>query len=548
MFDDDETFALDARPAWPHQAYGLAEVWRLIAAGCRRVLVTSPTGGGKSRIQFECAVRAISEGSGVVLFAHRKMLIEQVIKSLALHKIEHGVRAASHAACGYTTEPFQVASIQTEYSRVVVRRLLEPHHAGLVIVDEAHLNETPQAAAVYKEYLERGAVKVGFTATPLGIGGGYDELVVAGTTSELRDCGALVRADQFGCTEPDLRNIKRYQIGEDLSEPDNVKAIMAPGIHGRVLEWYRRLNPQGLPAIGFGPGVAEAFGFAEAFVAAGVPAAHIDGDRIWINGEWLPSTENSRAHLLAMSRTGQVRIVWNRFVLREAVDMPWLQHGILATVFGSLQSYLQSGGRLLRSCPPVGKTRVVVQDHGGNWWRHGSLNADRTWRLTDTSRIHAGLRNDRMTGAGGDGEPPEQEPFLCPACNGALVLRNLMRDFMVTCPRCGHEMDFRRRSRPVIQADGSLVEHPGPIWQRRRVDERPDTAKKWRTYYFRARNSTMTFNQAAGLFFHDNGYYPPRHLPLMPRTAYDWYLPVKSVPFARLVPEAKADRKEPDNA
>jgi DNA repair protein RadD len=538
MFDDDEVSALDARPAWPHQVCGTEEVLRLVRDGCRRILVTSPTGGGKSRMQFQLAVKAVWEGSGVLLFAHRRLLIEQIIKALKGHGIGHGVRAAEHAGSPY--EPFQVALIQTEYSRVIARRTWDLHPAGLVLVDEAHLNETPQAAAVYKEYIDRGAVKVGFTATPLGIGSGYDELVVAGTTSELQACGALVVADHFGCTEPDLANIRKYQIGEDLSEPDNVKAIMAPGIHGRVLEWYRRLNPQGLPAIGFGPGVAESFGFAEAFVAAGIPAAHIDGDRIWANGSWLPSTEDSRAQLLQMSRTGQVRIIWNRFVLREAVDMPWLQHGILATVFGSLQSYLQSGGRLLRSCVPVGKTRVVVQDHGGNWWRHGSLNADRQWLLSDTSRIHAGLRADSMTG--GDGEPPPPvppEPFLCKECNAVLVLRTIMRDWMATCPRCGHQMDFRRRARPVIQADGSLVEHQGPIWQRRRVEERPNTAALWKGYYFRAKNSTMTFNQAAGLFFHEHGYYPPRHLPLMPRTAYDWYLSVKSVPYSRLVAEQK---------
>ena len=538
LLGDDPLPLIDALAEWPHQTYGVAEVFRLIDGGCRRILVTSPTGGGKSLMQFKIALKSIREvGLGVTLFANRKMLVEQVCRSLDGYGIEHGVRAASHSRSFW--ERFQIASIQTEYSRVVKRRVWAPHDCGVFIVDEAHLNENPTAAAVYAKYIDGGAVKVGFTATPLGISDGYDELVVAGTTSELRGCGALVPAVHFGCTEPDLRNIKKYQIGEDLSEPDNVKAIMAPGIHGRVIDWYRRLNPQGLPAIGFGPGVAESFGFAEAFVAAGIPAAHIDGDRIWVNGEWSPSTEENRANLLALSRTGQVRVVWSRFVLREAVDMPWLRHGVFATVFGSLQSYLQSGGRLLRSCPPVGKESVTVQDHGGNWWRHGSLNGDRRWRLSDTNRLAAAARNDRMTGD--DGAPPDPEPFLCKECNAVLVLRNIMRDFKATCPRCGHEMDFRRRSRPVIQAGGELVEHPGNVFHKRRVEVRADTRAKWKSYYFRARNGNMTFSQAAGLFFHENGYYPPRTLPLMPVGEMDWYLPVRNVPFDRLRPEEKRD-------
>lgn len=526
-------------PRWPHQRFAVEEVFRLIERGCRRILVTSPTGGGKTLMMKDLIRRAWREnGWGVTLFANRKMLVDQMIRSLKDDGMDYGVRAADHVRNSY--EPFQIASIQTEYSRVVKKKAWVPHPCGLYIVDEAHVNDgTPQTKSVYDLY-GATAVKVGFTATPLGLSGHYDELVQAGTTGQLRECGALVAAEHFGCTEPDLANIRRYQIGEDLSEPDNVKAIMAPGIHGRVLEHYRRLNPQGLPAIGFAPGVGESLGFAEKFVEAGIPAAHIDGDRVWINGEWLPSTEESRAQMLELSRTGQVRVVWNRFVLREAVDMPWLRHGIFATVFGSLQSYLQSGGRLLRACPQVGKTGVTVQDHGGNWWRHGSLNADRVWRLTDTARLLAQVRADRIAGDADDGPPDEPEPFLCPACNTVLVLRTLYRHGLVTCPRCGHEMDFNRRSRPVVQADGELVEHPGNIFQRRRVELRDDTARKWRNYYFRARNSNMTFSQAAGLFCRDNGYFPPRTLPLMPMSRqqdYDWYLPVKSVPFDRLRPE-----------
>lgn len=539
MFEDLDRITIDDRPEWPHQTYAIDRIFQLIDSGCRRILVTSPTGGGKSLIQFKAALKFIEDlRSGVALFASRKFLIEQMCRGLKAVNVPYGVRAANHD--GSRHEPFQVCSIQTEFSRVVKRHQWEPHDCGMFIVDEAHMNEDGNMCqSVYKRYIDNGAVKVGFTATPLGLGGGYDELVVAGTNGDLRACGALVPATHFGCSEPDMRHIRKYQIGEEISEGDNVKAIMAPGIVGRVLQKYRELNPQGLPAIGFGPGVAESFGFAEAFVEAGIPAAHIDGDRVWINGEWMVSNEDSRGKLLEMSRTNQVRIVWSRFVLREAVDMPWLRHGIFATVFGSLQSYLQSGGRLLRSCPPVGKDSVTVQDHGGNWWRHGSLNADRNWRLGATDRVMANLRTDEYGGTGEPGDPPPPEPFLCKACNTVLILRRIMQNFMAVCPRCGHEMDFRRRSRPVIQKDGELVEHVGNIFSRRRTEVRPDTHQRWRNYFFRARNGNMTFHQAAGLFYHENGYYPPRTLPLMPHTAWDWYLPVKSVPFERLRPETR---------
>lgn len=859
--------------SWPHQTFAYNEFRRLALDGVRRLLVTSPTGGGKTRMIEDCAAEVIRSGSGVVLFCNRKLLVDQVVRGLIDRGIEHGVRAAGH-----DTNPwawFQVSSIQTEHSRVVRRKTWKPvENCGLFIIDEAHLQENPTARKVFAEYEKLGAVKLGFTATPLGLSGCYDQLVVAGTPSELRECGALVPAVHHGCTEPDMRNIRKYALGEDLSEEDNAKVVMVPGIHGVVIDWFRRLNPHGLASIGFAPGVPESVGFAEAFESAGIPAAHIDGDRVWVRGVERNSTEESRRDVLEMSRTGEIRVVWNRFVLREAVDMPWLRHGILATVFGSLQSFLQSGGRLLRSCPPVDKQSVTVQDHGGcldsatevltsrgwvghhevrdddtvaaydrfsgsirwcpilhrherflepgekmyqakgrcldvrvtgnhriltterdsvdgqkvwrdayeftraddlsasakrvqipvagvqkmpgvrladdqlrflgwwvtdgtrsgkrqqvsitqadhqphindlraclvacgfhfrevkrqpksfesrpqtefqipkgtcksrprngwwglrhymekdlalplelmderqfgvflhavhlgdgdkakadgsyristgnktfadrmqsmavrrgwkcniasaagsarlnpiytlnmqkataqtvhgaeaktadrqlklvespsipsvtlvwcvaneletlitrrngmvaivgnSWWRHGSLNDDRTWRLSDTNRIAAGLRYDDI--AGGGCGPKKPEPFLCPKCQTVLVIRDSAAGSEARCWKCGHCFVFTRRSRPVIQADGELVLHEGSLFRPRSVERRADTATKWEKVYWRSRKSGKTFTQARGLFYHENGYYPPPDLPLMPRTAYDWYLPISKV-------------------
>lgn len=530
---------IDDLDPWPHQAYGVDAVIRSMVEGTRRILVQSPTGGGKTWMMAKVIHAALAEGWGAVLFANRKILIEQMRDFLSTHGIDHGVRSAG---TGRNNKPFQVASIQTEHSRVNKRKVWDIHDAGLIVVDEAHINENPSSLAVYEQYVGAGAYKVGFTATPIGLDGCYDTLIQAGLNSELRACGALVPAVHYGCTEPDLRNIGRIKVGEDLSDPQNIKAIMVPGIHGRVIEHFRRLNPHGLPSIGFAPGVPESVGFAQAFEADGIPAAHIDGDRIWIRGHEIPSTEESRRELLRMSRAGEVRIIWNRFVLREAVDMPWLRHGILATVFGSLQSYLQSGGRLLRACAQVGKRDVSVQDHGGNWHRHGSLNADRIWRLFDTNNLLANERLDRLTGDGNDGEPPEPEPMLCPRCFAAVTVpRALTAGSRCRCPNCGFEFDFSRRSRPVIQADGALVLHTGRIYNPKRVERRPDTAAKWRAMYFRAKNSknNMTFNQAAGLFYADHGYFPPRNLPLMPVIPLDWHLPVKSVKWGNLRQEEK---------
>jgi superfamily II DNA or RNA helicase len=293
---------------------------------------------------------------------------------------------------------------------------------------------------------------------------------------------------------------------------------MRPGIFGRVFDWWKKLNPDARPAILFAPGVPESLWFAEQFHAKGIPAAHIDGNEIWINGDRMPSSEEARRQLAVASECGDVAIVCNRFVMREGIDWPWLYHCIMATVFGSVTSYLQAGGRLLRAHPSL--DHVILQDHGGNWHRHGSLNADREWRLEFTSHMVAGMRQERLR------EKQEHEPIVCPEC-GKVRAGGAM------CA-CGYRSE--RKSRRVVQHDGTFKEIEGDIYKPRRIKQLPDTEKLWTSMFNRAKRSRneMTFNQALGLFFYENHYYPPKTMPFMPVRDTDWFRKVKDIPFDAL--------------
>jgi len=269
--------------------------------------------------------------------------------------------------------------------------------------------------------------------------------------------------------------------------------------------------------------VPESLWFAEQFVSKGITAAHIDAEQIWINGHVYESTRETRDDVLEASKEGRIVVLCNRFVLREGIDAPWLAHGIFATVFGPLQSYLQSGGRLLRASP--GLESVTLQDHGGNWHRHGSLNADREWHLEDTSSSVAGLREDRLRAK------KDWEPVRCPEC--ARILNSLR------C-QCGWEAEGGRTSRPVISIEGELIEMHGDIYRPRRIDQRPELLKDWEKTYYRAKKSDMTFRQAETLYAKEHKWrYRPRTLPLMPVAERDWHRKVGDVPVSRLI------RREP---
>lgn len=510
-------------PMWAHQTYACSEVPRRILAGEKRLCLTSPTGGGKTRIVCELIEWAVAQGWKAIVYTNRRLLIDQLARVLTAHGLTFGIRAAGHE--DNRQLDVQVSSLPTENSRVFKMDKWQIHGHGvktLALIDEAHLNKAAMAEQVLKLHVEHGGAYVGITATPIDLKHLYDSLVVAGTMDDLRKCGCLVPAMHYGPDEPDMQNFKQNVKTGEYSEGDVKKAIMTKAIFGRVLDQYRILNPHQRPTVLFAPGVEESIWFAEQLCKNGIKAAHIDGKGVWMEGEYYPN--GPRDELLASVRDGYTKIICNRFVLREGLDIPELSHAIAATIMGSLQTWLQSMGRILRACS--GKTQAAIQDHGGHYWRHGSVNADRAWELGKTETDWKEERAERIIGK------KEPEPIRCPQCG-------LVRASGPKCPQCGHEST--KRTRIVMQSDGSLRQHEGDVFKPKTIKVEPNTAKLWSNKYYQAKNSKnrMTFRQAEAMFFLDNHYYPPRTLPLMPIAKADWSLPVADVPYERLIQKEK---------
>jgi superfamily II DNA or RNA helicase len=506
---------------WPHQISTHRVTLAALDAGYRRICVALPTGMGKSVVLGDLADTYLDRSKKVLLLSNRRLLIEQLSRVMAQAGLDHGVRASGWGDDGAGL-PFQISSCQTEHSRVYRKGTRHLHDADLVIIDECHLQTGAVARQILDTYLQEGASYVGFTATPLDLGGMYDHLIVGGTVTDGRKCNALVKAYHYGPDEPDLRKLKKLREGIDLTKKQQRQAMMTPTLWGRVSEWFAKLNPEQRPTILFAPGVRESIWFAERFCAAGIPAAHIDGQEVWINGKLERTSRAARDDVLAASRDGKIKVICNRFVLREGVDAPWLAHGIFACVFGSLSSYLQAGGRLLRAHSSL--EYVIIQDHGGSWHRHGSLNADRNWSLNYTDAIAAGVRIERLR------SKKELEPVRCPQCGMILAVTE--------CFGCAYVIPVcHKRSRPVVTTDGKLVELSGDIYMARRICQHADAAKRWRPYYYASRRSKnrMTFNQAFAWFASENNWqYPPPDIPLMPIFEIDRFLPVCEVPMDRL--------------
>jgi superfamily II DNA or RNA helicase len=522
-----------ARTRWPHQLYGHRATLEAFDAGHRRVCLTSPTGMGKTQIVTDTIAEFLAKSMRAVVYSNRKMLIDQLSEDMDEAGFRHGIRSPAYDDERHL--PLQISSIQTEAKRAG-KGDWKLHDAQLAVIDEAHLNTGESARRIIDAHEAAGCFVLGVTATPIDLGDTYTHLITAGTAAEGRACGALVLAHHVAPDEPDWKEFNKLKKGRKIGEEaDNItaaeakSAIMRPGIFGRVIENYRKYNPDQKPTILFGPDVAGSLAFAEQFTLAGIEAVHIDGDDVWARGKLYKSNQKVRDSVLKASKEGTVKVICNRFVLREGVDAPWLEYGIFATVFGCLSTYLQAGGRLLRSA--AGKTAATIQDHGGAWWRYGSLNADRQWFLNAT--------NTAMLGAHGDAQrklPPGAKPSPCPECREVQIWKSN------TCQFCGWvATPGRKVSRAVVQTDGTLREMEGDVWKPRRIYQRPDGAEKWRRMYYRSLKpaaKNRTFRAAAALFAMENYFqWPDERWPFMPINYLDRYRPVKEVPVDTLIQE-----------
>ncbi len=274
---------------WPHQQNALDELDAAISKGCKRICLCSPTGGGKSRMMIE---RIKTKKKETTIYTHRRMLLEQMAGNLDKNGIWYGLRASGHQTALATD--VQLSMIQTESHAVLKYESREIHDAKEVFVDEFHVACNGQALQLQDLHREEhDAVIIGVTATPLGIGHAADKLIVAGTNSQLRECGAHVPAIHYAPDEPSTALVGTVKIGEgECGISKTKRAVFAKRVFGSVVENYRRLNPRQTPALLFAPGVAESIWFCEELNKQGIPAAHIDGENCMLNGELVPTNDD----------------------------------------------------------------------------------------------------------------------------------------------------------------------------------------------------------------------------------------------------------------
>lgn len=489
----------------PYQQLGNDALRKHLAKGQTSVCMVAPTGSGKTVMISDL----LMDGRPQMLLTHRRILLEQTAKVLTSFGIDFGVRAAGHGT--NFKAPIQLAIVNTEHLKAHKTKKWPRHNPEIVHIDERHAMTGDMTRTVELNYSASGASVVGWTATPNELGGICDHLIQVVTVPELIREGHLMQPIVFGPDMPDMKKVERVkrQQNGDFSRTEIGKFWNPAMIFGRVLTHYHAVAREGCGTILFAQGVKESLWFAERLTEQGVKAAHIDGNSVWVDGEFYKSDPEKRQEVFDRVDSGEIKVLCNRFVLREGFNLPKIGHCILACVFGSRSSYVQSVGRVLRPYP--GRTHAIIADHGGNWLLHPAIDSVQGWDWQETARVLAQDRVEKLR------TRKVAEPIACPKCH-------CIRATGDTCPQCGHRTT--KKSRLVVQVDGTLRLVTGSAFPERVIRPQPNDAEVWERCYFGALryHPDHTFQQVYSYYALKNNWrWLPRDLPLMPIRSRHWY-------------------------
>lgn len=412
--------------------YQIRAVERLrdaIGGGSKRIVLVSPTGSGKTFMSSMLIHSAVAKGKSVLFLAHRRELVVQKSKTLMKFDVPHGLIQSGMATD--SQHQVQVASKDTLHARAIRRERMYLPPADVIIADECHRSLAKTWQGLFNQY--PNAVIIGLTATPVlgrgtGLGGFYQDMVIAATSPELVACGALVPTIVYAPHRPNLKGVKCS--GGDYIQKQLEGRMNTQTLVGDVLSQWKRLGQDRL-TVGFASGIAHSIHLRDTFLADGIKAGHVDGNM----------EDAERDDILGQLADGKIQVLFNAMVLTEGWDCPQVSCCIMARPTKSFGLFLQCCGRIQRLFP--GKTDAILIDHAGAVHEHGFPDDAVPWTLDENEKIEDRIAKQRSKPE----DPREPRQLVCEKCKA--VFRATLK-----CPRCGHMAE--RKGREVKTEKGEL--------------------------------------------------------------------------------------------
>lgn len=393
-----------------YQAAAFEQAREHIRNGARTVLISAPTGAGKTVLASAVMEMCATKGKRANFVVDRLSLINQTSETFDRYGLDHGVVQGMHPRYR-PSQQIQVCSVQT------IAKRGWPIDAELDVFDEAHILHKAHKARIQQRKRDIGGVVIGLTATPFtkGLAQWFDAVVNVTTTRKLIQDGWLSPYRVFSCAEPNMDGVTVKSTGEWDERETSGRALEVVG--DVVAEYFK--HGDGRKFICSAVDTAHVEELARQFLSAGVNVATYT---------YKDSEEDRDETVTEFKKpSSSIRGLITVTAASRGFDVADVSCIIMARPLRkSLAEHIQLFGRGLRISPETAKENCLVLDHSGNMARF--------WQPCEEFFDFGAEELDDGKPKKKKAEQPkkEPEPVKCPQCRA-------LHKPMPFCPSCGHE-------------------------------------------------------------------------------------------------------------
>ncbi len=349
----------------------------------KRVICQMPCRSGKSYLMYEVCKNAEKKGTNVLILAHRNFLLDQHRELINFKNV-------------------RINSRQTE-----VKHLGEYGKVDICLVDECHLSASDTYKKIFNYYSD--AIIIGYTATPCRLDGKplgeiYQKIIKGPTVKYLIENGNISPFDYYA---PKVNiDLSKVPVNDgDYSTVQLEDVMCDPKIFGDIVGNYEKLA-KGKQAIAYCVSIKHAQEICELFNKSGYEARCIHSK--------IPKKE--RKQILEDFKKRKFTVIVSVDCISEGISLPSCEVCLMLRPTQSYALYIQQG---MRALTPFPDKRATIIDYVGNVYRHGMLDEEEEFSLTEKKRC----------------KNPSSEPeVLCRQCSECL---RVYEGKSPICPYCG---------------------------------------------------------------------------------------------------------------
>lgn len=369
----------------------------------KRVILTMPTGSGKTRCGCAISLRSSKKGNLVDILVHREETAQQFRQTLELLGHSPEMCVAENKKINWNA-PIMIGMVETYHKR----RDSHTRETGFMLIDEAHRGEFRKVVKGYE-----GRV-LGLTATPMAaakdkpLNEYFEACLNPIKPSWLIENKYLCEPEYY---VPDFDGKKLVMRAKEFTEESQKVEFMSPKLFKGALQQYMRIASTE-KAICYNVDIEHSLRMHEEFSNAGIKCWHVDGK----------TPKEKRAQIFRdFDKHVGAGVLHNVGVATTGTDIPSVRVIILNRATAQYALYHQMVGRGARVIAGL-KYKFKIIDMGGNSPRFKALGVygqDVDWQY---------LFNN--PDGQYDGRKPREMKKTCPVCAKTISIRS------TTCPIC----------------------------------------------------------------------------------------------------------------